>query len=38
VEIRPQDGGEDVFEHISAVERARMSSLNEGRKVSLTWL
>jgi cold shock protein len=27
-------GGNDVFVHISAVERAGMSSLNEGQKVS----
>ena len=32
--IQPDDGGQDVFVHISAVERAGMSSLNEGRKVS----
>ncbi len=28
------DGGKDVFVHISAVERAGMSTLNEGQKVS----
>jgi len=32
--IQPSDGGADVFVHISAVERAGMSSLNEGDKVS----
>ena len=32
--IQPEDGGKDVFVHISAVERAGMSSLNEGQKVS----
>jgi CspA family cold shock protein len=32
--IQPDDGGEDVFVHISAVERAGMSGLNEGQKVS----
>lgn len=32
--IEPQDGGQDVFVHISAVERAGMRSLNEGQKVS----
>ena len=32
--IQPDDGGKDVFVHISAVERAGMSSLNEGQKVS----
>ena len=31
--IQPTDGGNDVFVHISAVERAGMSSLNEGQKV-----
>jgi len=28
--IQPQEGGKDVFVHISAVERAGLSSLNEG--------
>jgi cold shock protein len=32
--IQPDDGGKDVFVHISAVERAGMNSLNEGQKVS----
>jgi cold shock protein len=32
--IQPDDGGNDVFVHISAVERGGMSSLNEGQKVS----
>ncbi|HEY5082666.1 MAG TPA: cold-shock protein [Bauldia sp.] len=32
--IEPSDGGKDVFVHISAVERAGMSSLNEGDKVN----
>jgi CspA family cold shock protein len=32
--IQPDDGGADVFVHISAVERAGMHSLNEGQKVS----
>ena len=32
--IQPADGGNDVFVHISAVERAGMSTLNEGQKVS----
>ena len=31
--IQPDDGGKDVFFHISAVERAGMRSLNEGQKV-----
>ena len=29
--IQPRDGGRDVFVHISAVERAGLSSLNEGQ-------
>ena len=32
--IQPQGGGKDVFVHISAVERAGMSNLNEGQKLS----
>jgi CspA family cold shock protein len=32
--IQPDDGGQDAFVHISAVERAGMSSLNEGQKLS----
>ena len=32
--IQPDDGGKDVFVHISAVERAGMSNLNEGQKIS----
>jgi CspA family cold shock protein len=32
--IRPDDGSQDVFVHISAVERAGMSGLNEEQKVS----
>jgi len=32
--IQPDSGGKDVFVHISAVERAGLSSLNEGQKVS----
>ncbi len=31
--IQPVGGGKDVFVHISAVERAGMSSLNEGQSV-----
>jgi cold shock protein len=31
--IQPQDGGRDVFVHISAVERAGLSTLNEGQSV-----
>jgi CspA family cold shock protein len=32
--IQPDGGGQDVFVHISAVERAGMNGLNEGQKVS----
>jgi len=32
--IQPDDGGKDVFVHISAVQRAGLVSLNEGQKVS----
>lgn len=32
--IQPEDGGNDVFVHITAVERAGMSGLSEGQKVS----
>ena len=32
--IEPENGGKDVFVHISAVERAGMSTLNEGQSVS----
>jgi cold shock protein len=32
--IQPEDGGKDVFVHISAVERANMGTLKEGQKVS----
>ena len=32
--VQPDDGGKDVFVHISAVERAGMRSLNEGQKIS----
>jgi CspA family cold shock protein len=31
--IEPSDGGNDVFVHISALERAGLSSLKEGQKV-----
>ena len=31
--IRPQGGGNDVFVHISAVERAGLSTLNEGQAI-----
>jgi cold shock protein len=31
--IQPQDGGKDVFVHISAVERAGLPGLNEGQGI-----
>ena len=32
--IRPDDGSKDVFVHISAVQRAGLTSLVEGQKIS----
>ena len=32
--IEPEDGSKDAFVHISAVERAGLTSLNEGQKDS----
>jgi CspA family cold shock protein len=32
--IAPDEGGQDVFVHISAVERAGLSGLAEGQKIS----
>ncbi|ESQ80035.1 cold-shock protein [Asticcacaulis sp. BYS171W] len=32
--IQPDDGSNDIFVHISAVERAGLRGLNEGQKVS----
>ena len=32
--IQPDDGSKDAFVHISAVERAGLSSISEGQKVS----
>jgi len=32
--IEPEDGSKDAFVHISAVERAGLSTLNEGQKVN----
>jgi cold shock protein len=32
--IQPQDGSKDVFVHISAVEQAGLSTLNDGQQVS----
>jgi len=31
--IQPDDGGADVFVHISAVERAGLGSIHEGQKI-----
>jgi CspA family cold shock protein len=31
--IQPENGGADVFVHISAVERAGMATLNEGQRI-----
>ncbi len=32
--IAPDDGGKDVFVHISAVERAGLTGLNDNQKIS----
>ena len=32
--IQPDQGGSDVFVHISALERAGLSTLNEGQRIS----
>ncbi len=32
--IRPSDGGKDIFVHITAVEQAGLTALNEGQKLS----
>jgi CspA family cold shock protein len=32
--IQPDDGGADVFVHISALERSSLGSLNEGQKLT----
>jgi CspA family cold shock protein len=32
--IQPDDGGTDVFVHVSAVQRAGLRGLNEGQKIS----
>ena len=34
--IAPDDGGKDVFVHISAVERAGLKGLNDNQKVGYT--
>ena len=36
--IAPMGGGKDAFVHISAVERAGLSTLNEGKSSSTSWL
>ncbi|AOX16537.1 cold-shock protein [Kozakia baliensis] len=32
--IQPNDGGDDVFVHISALERGNIPTLNEGQQIS----
>jgi CspA family cold shock protein len=32
--IKPDDGGKDVFVHVTAVERAGIASLDEGARIS----
>ncbi len=32
--IRPQDGGADIFVHVTAVQRAGLHSLIEGQRIS----
>ena len=32
--IKPDDGGRDVFVHITAVERAGLNDLNEGQRIT----
>jgi CspA family cold shock protein len=32
--VKPDDGGRDVFVHITAVEQAGLKSLNEGQKIN----
>jgi cold shock protein len=32
--IKPDDGGSDVFVHVSAVERSEVGALNEGMRIS----
>ena len=32
--IKPDDGGRDIFVHITAVEQANLTTLNEGQRVS----
>jgi cold shock protein len=32
--IKPDDGGADIFVHVTAVERSRLAALDEGMRVS----
>ena len=32
--VKPEQGGADVFVHISALEKAGISTLNEGQRIS----
>lgn len=32
--IQPEDGGSDIFVHISALENAGLANLNEGQRIS----
>jgi CspA family cold shock protein len=32
--IKPDDGGRDIFVHVTAVEQAGLNSLNEGQRVA----
>ena len=32
--IKPDDGGRDIFVHITAVEQASLTTLNEGQRVT----
>jgi CspA family cold shock protein len=32
--IAPEDGGKDVFVHITALQKSNLTTLNEGQKVS----
>jgi CspA family cold shock protein len=36
--IQPDDGGKDVFVHITAVEQAGLRGLNDGQKVTFDLL
>jgi len=32
--IKPDEGGPDIFVHVTAVERAGLSTLNEGQRIA----